>query len=140
MMKKEECDWAGCENKPGPHHFIHGTAYCREHYPQALEKHFLNEFERWQEEADLSPSKKFRNLFGRYVESLYRGESIPGHLSKGRLQYRTYNFQKVEEGLKFSIVRHLGAWTPSKPTQKVEQIWKFNIDKRQLELLEESKL
>ncbi len=132
------CSWEGCTNKVGPGNSIHGKTYCSEHYGPAIKKHFLEQYDKW--DGENNPSKKFLNLFSRHVESVYykREEEMPESLSKGRLNDRGYNIKKTKDGLGFSIVRHLYAWTRGKPTQEVNQHWSFSIKEDQLKLLSEN--
>ena len=62
------CDWPGCKQHAGPSHFIHGRAYCYDHYGPALEKHFFEAYAEW--DGHTAPDDKFLNLFSRYVEDL----------------------------------------------------------------------
>ena len=134
MINERECHWAGCDARAGPHHFIHGCAYCPDHYDQALERHFFEVFENW--DGDSEPSRKFLNLFSRYAESLYEN-GIPSGLTKGRLNHRSYKFQKQQTSLTFCIDRHPYAWTESVPTGLVTQQWRFDIEEKTLTLIEE---
>ena len=83
LKDKKVCDWEECTNAPGPSHFIHGRAYCPEHYSPALEKHFFEELNRWDRKSE--PSQKFRNLFARYIDSFY-GKEVSGGLTKAMLE------------------------------------------------------
>ena len=90
----EQCDWSGCTAKAGPAHFVFGNAYCPEHYYLGLEKNFLDEFNKWSGREE--PTKKFLNLFSRYVEDTYRGrdEIIPRRLNTTRLKGDTFDIRK----------------------------------------------
>ncbi len=133
IMDHKRCDWPECAAEAGPAHSIHGSAYCPEHYRPALERDFFREYDAW---TGKQPTRKFLNLFARYVQSLKRNP-MPGGLTKGKLNERTYDFKKTEEGLEFSIVRHPYAFSVSKPTEEVAQRWHFTIKEKMLELLNE---
>jgi len=129
------CDWPGCKQYVGPSHFIHGNAYCNDHYSPALEKHFLEVYAEW--DGHTVTDKKFLNLFSRYVEDLYKERDTPGGLSKGRLNYRAEKLRKTKNGLNFSIERHKNAWKHPENMHEVMQRWSFNIEQKRLNLLGE---
>jgi len=131
--KERLCDWSGCSLYAGPCQFIHGKAYCYDHYGPALEKHFLEAYAEW--DGHTAPDKKFLNLFSRYVEDLYKERDTPGGLSKGRLNYRMENLRKTKNGLNFSIERHKNAWKHPENMHEVVQRWSFNIKQRKLKLV-----
>ena len=135
MADKGRCAWNKCAAKVGPCHFIYGNGYCSEHYYPVLERKFLEEYNEW--DGKKTPSRKFLNLFSRYGEAIYfcRGENIPGGLSKGRLENRTFDIKKMKIGLDFSIVRHYKAWTNPLKMEEVEEHWRFNIKRKMLRLL-----
>jgi len=129
------CDWPGCKQHAGPSHFIHGNAYCYDHYSSALEKHFLEIYTDW--DGCSKPNKKFLSLFSRYMEDVYRDEEIPGGLTKGRLNNRGENVRKTKNGLNFSIERHKNAWKHPERMHEVVQRWSFNIKQKKLKLVRE---
>jgi hypothetical protein len=133
----DQCDWSGCTVKAGPSHFIHGKAYCPQHYHPALEKHFLEEFKAW--DGKERPGRKFLNLFARYTEDLYfcRNQDIPGGLSKGRINDRIFDIKKTKFCVDFSIERHPYAWKNPLKMKEVRQDWRFNVKRKQLRLLRE---
>ena len=125
------CNWVGCASKSV--FIIQGVPYCPNHYFRAFEKHFLEEYNRWDRRT--KPPEEFFKIFSRYVSFIYGEGAIPGALSRARIRDRTYNIRKKEGGLTFCIVRHLYAWTDYKWTQEVEQFFKFTVDETRLELL-----
>lgn len=137
---EEKCNWPGCKDKPGGHHFIFDNAYCIHHYPRALKKHFREELEKW--DGKTEPNNKFMNLFSRYIPSAYkeRGEELPRSLSKGRLEDRTESHRRKDDNIIFTIIRHLNAWNDLKATTEVRQKWSFNLNSERLELLDEENI
>ena len=127
------CNWVDCASKSA--FIIQGVPYCPSHYFSAFEKHFLEEYKRW--DGETKPPEEFLTIFSRYVSLIYGEGAIPGALSRARIRDRAYNIRKTEGGLTFCIVRHLYAWTDYKWTQYVEQFFKFSIDEKKLELLGE---
>jgi len=127
------CNWAGCASKSV--FIIQGVPYCPAHYLPAFEKHFFEEYNRW--DGETKPPKEFLKIFSRYVSLIYGEGAIPGALSRARIRDRTYKIRKTKDGLTFCIVRHRYAWTDYKWTQYVEQFFRFSIEKKDLELLSE---
>jgi hypothetical protein len=127
------CNWVGCASKST--FIIQDFAYCPVHYFPAFEKHFFEEYKRW--DGETKPPKEFLRIFSRYVSFIYGEGAIPCALSRARIRDRAYNIRKTEGGLTFCIVRHLYAWTDYKWTQEVEQFFKFTVDEKKLELLSE---
>lgn len=140
MINEESCNWSGCMAKAGPSHFIYGKSYCPEHYHPALEKHFFEEFNAW--DGKEKPSKKFLNLFSRYIEDLYfcRDEDIPEGLSKGRLEQRIFDIKRTKFCIDFSIERHPYAWKNPLKMKIVQQNWRFNVKRKNLRLLSQKDL
>lgn len=129
------CDWPGCKQRAGPSHFIHGKAYCYDHYSPALQKHFLTAYKKW--DGDSKLDNKFLNLFSRYVEDIYKQRETPGGLTKGRLNHRAEKLRKTKGGLNFSIERHHNAWKHPERMYSVIQRWSFNIEYSKLKLVRE---
>ena len=131
MEQKISCDFEGCLAIAVPAHSIYGKNYCLQHYDIALERAFLKEYEAWK---GGDPSKKFKNVFARFVDSIYKGQ-MQESLSKGRLEDRTFNLTKTKDGLRFSIIRHLNAWSRVEPMKEAQERYTFSINKRELKLL-----
>jgi hypothetical protein len=123
---KECCNWNQCKNKATPGLFVRGVPYCPEHYSKVLENKFIEEFNKW--DGNVDPSKEFKYSFGRYFDSLLHIDwKYDGLLSANRIRTRTYDYEKIENGFNFSIIRHLNAHTCLRPIQEVKQRWTFNL-------------
>lgn len=136
LFLNKKCDWEGCLNPQGPSHFIFGKGYCPQHYNPALEKHFLEEFEKW--DGAQSPNKKFLSLFRRYIESIYE-KAIPTKLNPTRFEKINkngiFNLRKTKVGIDFDIIRHPYAITNPLKMREKHQRWRFNIKIKKLRLL-----
>jgi hypothetical protein len=128
-MQKKQCDYEGCLKLAHPGLHVYGYSYCEDHYLCGLEQAF---FEELTLPGDREPSKKFRNLFGRYAEALYqkKGEPMPEQLLGNKIRDRAKEIQHHGNTLTFIIDRH--------PTPiPVNQRWQFDLQQGNLSLISE---
>lgn len=128
-VHKQLCDYEGCQKRAHPALNVYGCAYCEDHYLYGLEQAFLKELSLLK---NREPSIKFRNLFGRYVASLYsaRGTSMPEELAGSKLRDRAEQIQCRGNTIIFIIERH------PMPIA-VRQRWKFSVENGTLSLIDE---
>ncbi len=132
-MKRPQCAMPECEKESS--FFINNEPYCFMHFGPTIEEAFLTEYHNWNGKNETA--KGMINLFSRYAGHRYDRTAWPVYLSKGRIQDRTYNIRKIKDGFTFCIVRHLYAWTNYRWTEHVEQLYRYSIKDRKLELLEQ---
>lgn len=129
------CEWDKCSEKGM--NYIFGHSYCGKHYRQAIEKHFFIEYDLW--DKQFRPTRKFLNLFARFIESIYIKKPFKkSYLTPGRIKDRTYDITANADTIEFKIVRHFNAWNEVKPVRYVEQHWSFDVVKKELDLLSEN--
>lgn len=123
------CDHEGCRKPAEPAGFVYGHAYCEDHYFLGLQSAFSEELSSLRREK---PSNKFRNLFGRYAEAIYKvkGIVIPEELAGNKLRDRAERIQHQDDTITFTLVRH--------PTPvPVQQWWCFDLDKQEFTMINE---
>ena len=131
IMKRPKCIMRECEKESSIS--VYDEPYCSIHFGPAIEEAFLAAYHKW--DGKNETAERMINLFSRYAEHRYDRTSWPVYLSKARIRDRTYNIRKIKEGFTFCIVRHLYAWTDYKWTQHVEQLHRYSLKDRKLELL-----
>lgn len=92
--------------------------------------------DRW--ECRCCQSTRFRNIFGRYIDALYQGTQLQTNLTGTKIKNRAYGFRRWKRRLYFKLRRH-----PSVDDEyyaETEQQWCFDLDKRELILLGETRL
>jgi hypothetical protein len=132
-MSDRRCEWPDCGRLAGQGWDVHGRIYCGPHYFPGLEKAFLEEFAKWQGAGE--PTNKLKNLFSRYVERLYPMGGMPEKLSQGRIEVRATGWKKSQDGLEFSIERHLSLYRWGGAVKTVNQEWRFGMLTKELALL-----
>ena len=85
MKNNNICDYEGCRKPARSDRFVYGRAYCEDHYPAGLEKALLHSI------AHGEASRKFLNIFGRYLEGLYTVKNlpVPKRLAANKIRDRT---------------------------------------------------
>jgi hypothetical protein len=132
VFRRPECDWPGCKRESM--RSVKSKSYCSHHFDLAIHKHLLEEYEKL-DVNDRNP-EHFMNVFGIWAENRYASTGWPVYLSRARMRDRTYNVRKTKDGFTFCIVRHFGAWSQGRiPQADFEQIYKFTIEERKLELV-----
>jgi len=128
-VQEKLCDYDGCHRLAHPARNIYGRAYCEDHYPCGLEQAFLEELYLLKYGK---PSRKFRNLFGRYAESVYekKGIPMPEELSGTKLRDRAENIQYRGNAIIFTIERH------PRPIP-IQQHWRFDLEDKVFMLIGE---
>jgi hypothetical protein len=123
------CDYPGCQKAALPDGFVYGRAYCEGHYLLGLETAL---FEELPSLSAQKPSTRFKNIFGRYVEQVYRstGMSMPEELTGAKLKNRAGDFQYRDNTITFTIERH------AQPIP-IQQRWGFDIEHKVLMLISE---
>lgn len=146
----DTCYWDGCDQSPAGSKNISiyedFEPYCEEHYVEALEDYFHQEFEDWS--GGKPEQGKFLTIFGRYVRELYKQKDEPAPEGLSIQHLHTQNENRMENLTKetdppavlFTMERHPYANTPSKPTRIVNQRWRFPLPDKELELVEEEDL
>ena len=132
-MNDRLCEWGGCGRQAGSGWDVDGKSYCGPHYFPGLEQAFLEEYARWDGASE--PTDKFKNLFSRYAERLYPAGGMPDKLSRGRIESRATAWKKIQDGLEFSIERHLTAYRWTGPVRTVNQEWRFGLQTKDLLLV-----
>jgi len=129
-MDNRECDYEGCEKPALPAGLVYGRAYCKEHYLSGLERAFHDELISLDRE---SPSSKFKNLLGRYIQELYetRDMQLPEGLTTSKLRDRTAQVHYEDDAISFVIERH------PEPVP-IRQLWRFNLKARELTLIKDA--
>ena len=60
-----------------------------------------------------------------------------GHLSEDRIRTRSWGHTRTDDGMEFSITRHLGAFkNPHTQPKRVVERWRISIERRAAERLE----
>lgn len=89
-------------------------------------------------ECNCCQSRRFRNIFGRYIDFLYQGIQLPTDLTGTKIKNRAYGFRRRERRLYFKLRRHPRA--DYEYYVETEQKWCFDPENKELTLLGETRL
>jgi hypothetical protein len=131
MYRRPSCCIPNCSKESN--RFVFDKPYCNDHFEPAAKKAFIQEYHKW--DGISENAQNMMNLFSIYVEYKYNRTVWPVYLSRARIRDRTRNIRKIKDGLTFCIVRHLNAWSDFKPTENVEQLYRYSVKDRKFELL-----
>lgn len=89
-------------------------------------------------ECPCCQSRRFRNIFGRYIDTIHQATQLPTELTGTKIKNRAYGFRRWGARLYFKLRRH--PRVDREYYAEIEQRWCFEPDKKELVLLDEKRI
>ena len=138
MSNKNYCHTHSCKSRDLTALLFDGQQFCKDHYAKFFLKQLYTLFQEWDGVGE--PPDRLKYLIGRYYnenEIAYLGKPS---LTKAIVQYRSFGWNKNEEGVFFTTIQYPVNRKMGYPyCDEVHQRWEFNIKELSFHFLSEDR-